>query len=155
MSLIDELRSLSPVLSPSVRASGAEVADLLSALVAYTEHGDKLIAAAHEGPQAVADFYHDHAVDQAAEAGHPEPEKGAPVGSGPISTAATAGPGGGVSQGQFNELSSKFDQLLAAITGKTSASPPAADSAPVGDAGGHAATPDAPAGVPDQTGAGA
>jgi hypothetical protein len=156
-SLIDELRALSAVLPPNYRAGGGEVADLLSSAIAYAEHGDKIIEAAHQGPQAVADFFHDHIAAGAADAGHPEPVKGAPVlvASAPAPQAAT----GQVSQSEFRQLAAKFDELLHALTGdKTSPdpAPPAADSEPAGaaPAGGHAATPDTPAGVPADAGTG-
>lgn len=77
--LYDELKALAVSLSPTTRVSGSEVADVLSALIAFVEHGPAVIDAAHDGPQALADFYHDHIVAQAVAAGEPAPAKGLPL----------------------------------------------------------------------------
>ena len=85
---LNDLRALAPALPPTSRLQGAEVADVLSALLAVEEHGEALIAAAKDGPNAVAQLFHDAAVKHAADNGHPEPAQGAL----PVQEPSTAGP---------------------------------------------------------------
>jgi hypothetical protein len=48
MSLLDDLRGVSQCLDPQFQPSSNETGPLLGALIAYTEHGDKLLKAAGE-----------------------------------------------------------------------------------------------------------
>ena len=50
--LIDDLRTVAASLDPSLQPSSNEVAPLLGALVAYTEHGDKVVKAAEQNGSA-------------------------------------------------------------------------------------------------------
>ena len=96
VSLVDDLRAVAKVLPPSLGVSNPEALGVLSALVAVAEHGPELIDAAKQGPQAVADFYHEKISAEARAAGKPEPSKGAPVESAPAGGApASAVPAGG------------------------------------------------------------
>lgn len=133
--LLDELRALAPVQSPTDRISGSEVADLLGALVAYAEHGGSIFDAAHEGPQAVADHSHDVAARQAEEAGTDAPVKGAPVAPGPVTSGAPT-PAGGVLKADFDKLVGLVETLLSrdaapnATASETGGGPGAGDSEP-------------------------
>lgn len=71
----DQLRALAAVLPPNERLHGSEVADVLSAVVAFITHGDPLVAAAEQGVTAVQDFFHDVAVARAAAAGQNAPQR--------------------------------------------------------------------------------
>jgi hypothetical protein len=52
MSLMDDLRTVAASLDPSLAPSSNEVGPLLGALIAYTEHGDKIVQAAEDGGSA-------------------------------------------------------------------------------------------------------
>jgi hypothetical protein len=110
MSLYDELKTLSAHLSPSIRVGGSEVADVLSALVAYLEHGPSIIDAAHDGPQAVYDLLHDHQVKVAADDGLEPPVKGQPLQHQPA--AGRFGPPPAVSRSDFEKLTALVQQLV-------------------------------------------
>lgn len=74
---LNDLRALSTALPASERLSGAEAADVLSAVVAVGHYGQDLLDAAQNGADSVLQFFHDHAVTKAQEAGHDEPQRGA------------------------------------------------------------------------------
>lgn len=103
--LLDRLRRLALMLPPNHRLSSGEVADIAAAAIAVQEHGDKLLDAADEGPQAVADFYHD-----ASGAG--DEQRGNPVANVPLTT--TAAPAQTVSKADFDKLMAAVEALTAA-----------------------------------------
>ena len=126
--LYDELKSLAVHLSPSVRVSGGEVGDVLSALIAYAEHGQPVVDAAHQGPQALYDFFHEHLVKLAEDAGEGPPRKGQPLQHEPAP--GRFGPPPAVSRSDFAELKALVEQLLAAQGIAPAAAAPAAAPAP-------------------------
>lgn len=101
---LDELKALAAALPPNHRLQSAEVADVLSALVAVAQHGDGLIAAAKEGGTAVHQFYHDAIAKQAEADGNPAPVKGQALTDPAPATPATA-----------TAQAIDYDQLAAAI----------------------------------------
>lgn len=57
MALIDELRALDQEMPPSHTPTGNEIPQLLGALIAYVEHGDKFVkAASDEDPMKLANL---------------------------------------------------------------------------------------------------
>ena len=108
MSLLEDLRSLSVVLPPSERVVVGEVADVLSALIAKVEHGNEIITAAGQGPQAVHDFLHDRIVAQAPDGA--QVIKGATVESAPANQLNPP-----VVQGPTGIDPARFEQLVAAV----------------------------------------
>jgi hypothetical protein len=109
--LRDELKALSVVLSPTHRVSGSETADVLSALIAYVEDPG-VLAAAQEGAQAVADFYHDRLTSEATSLGIEPPVRGQPIEQQPAP--GRQGPAPAVSKTDFDRLTGLVEQLLAA-----------------------------------------
>ena len=71
-----DLKALGPALPPSERLQASETADVLSALAAVVTHGRSILDAAKQGGNAVYDFFHQSAVDQAKAAGADEPRRG-------------------------------------------------------------------------------
>lgn len=71
-----DLKALAASLPPSERLQGAEVADVLSGLVAVVSHGKDILKAAADGSNGIAQFLHDKAVSHAEEHGNPVPERG-------------------------------------------------------------------------------
>jgi hypothetical protein len=124
MPLYDELKTLSVHLSPSYRVAGSELGDVLSALVAFTEHGEPILTAAAEGPQALYDFLHEHQAKLAAAAGQDPPVKGQPLQHQPAP--GRFGPPPAVSRADFEKLTGLVEQLLAAQTSTLVRSAPAA-----------------------------
>lgn len=49
MGLIDDLKTVAGNLDPSLQPSSNDVGPLLGALIAYTEHGDKVVKATEQG----------------------------------------------------------------------------------------------------------
>jgi len=123
MSLLEELKALSVHLSPSHRVAGSEVADVLGALIGYAEHGQPIIDAAHQGPQALYDFWHDHLTQLAVSNGDEPPVKGQPLQH--VPEAGRFGPPPAVSHNDFQELKSLVQQLLSAQGVTPAASEPA------------------------------
>jgi hypothetical protein len=111
--LRDELKALSVVLSPTHRVSGSETADVLSALIAYVED-PSVLAAAQEGAQAVADFYHDRLTSEATSLGVEPPVKGQPIEQQPAP--GRQGPAPAVSKADFDKLATSVAQLVASLT---------------------------------------
>lgn len=72
-----DFKALAAALPPSERVVGAEVADVLSAVVARISHGSAIFDAAAEGGVAVYEFLHNEIADLAKSNGDPQPEKGA------------------------------------------------------------------------------
>ena len=101
---LNDLKVLAAQLPPSEQATSADAASLLSALTALATHGDGLIEASKQGGTAVADFYHQQAVDKAAAEGHPEPQRGSQI----PAAALTASPPGA-------QAPIDYDKLAAAI----------------------------------------
>ena len=73
MSLLDDLRAAAASLDPQFQPSSNETGPLLGALIAYTEHGDKLFKAAGEqdGIAAVTELLAPKATEGAGGAGEP------------------------------------------------------------------------------------
>jgi len=113
MPLYDDLKALSVHLSPSVRVAGSEVADVLSALVAYAEHGQPILQVAQDGPQAVYDLLHEHQVKLAAADGRGVPVKGQPLQS--VPAPGRFGPPPAVSRSDFEKLTALVEQLVAGL----------------------------------------
>ena len=131
MSLYDELKTLAVHLSPSLRVGGSEVADVLSSLVAYIEHGQPIIDAAHDGPQAVYDVLHDHQVKAAADNGLQAPVKGQPLQHQPAP--GRAGPPPAVSRTDFEKLTALVQQLVTAQTPEPAPAPASGPAGPESD----------------------
>lgn len=74
MANLAELKALGAALPPSERVMSNEVADVMSAIIAEHEHGEDIVTAAQDGK--IADFYHDHLVGKAEEAGTEIPRRG-------------------------------------------------------------------------------
>lgn len=100
--LIDELRRLATVLPPSLRARGAEAADLISAVIARAEHGQPIIDAADQGPQVLADFLHEQIAADAQARNVAAPQKGSPVANVQPTPAGPAA--GGVTRTELDQL---------------------------------------------------
>lgn len=87
-----DLKALAAALPPTERISGAEVADVLSALVATVTHGKAILDAGKEGGNAVYAFLHEEIAKLAEQNGDPQPEKGAaltqPAQPGPVAAPA-------------------------------------------------------------------
>ena len=72
-----DFKALAAALPPSERVGSAEVADVLSAVVARISHGSAILDAAEKGGIAVYEFLHNEIADLAHSNGDPQPEKGA------------------------------------------------------------------------------
>ena len=67
MALLDDLKAASANLDPSYQPATSDLAPILGALIAYSEHGDKFLDAADQGAQKVSDLLSDvHAGHDAA-----------------------------------------------------------------------------------------
>lgn len=119
--LVDELKALATHLPPSLRVAGAETADVLSALVAYAEHGQPVVDAAHQGPQELYDFFHNHLTKVATDAGEQPPRKGQPLQR--VPEPGRFGPPPAVSRADFAELKGLVEQLLAAQVAQAAPQP--------------------------------
>lgn len=125
--LYDELKALAPSLSPSHRVSGSEVGDVLSALIAYVEHGEPILQAAQTaGQQGIVDFVHELFVHEAQQAGGPAPVKGQPLQAEPA--VGRRGPAPAVSKTDFDKLAGLVEKLVASLS--TGAAAPAPDAPP-------------------------
>ena len=56
MSLLDDLRAAAPSVDPQFQPTANEVPAVVAALALHAEYGKKFLAAAEEGPAAVADL---------------------------------------------------------------------------------------------------
>src|ERR1700733_14409801 len=59
MSFLDDLRKIGTAIDGTVGVQANEVRQIVAALVAHAEHGDDLVKAAEDGPQAVSDLLTD------------------------------------------------------------------------------------------------
>lgn len=162
---LDELRAVAPALPPDHRLQGSEVADVLSAVVAFLTHGRSILDAAQEGGDAVYKFLHDHIASNAPE-GADEPQRGYVHAAAPPAAPAVAT---GTQQIDYDKLAAAIVTAqhahessptthaadapgpgsVAPVTQDESVtSEPQAQPAPVTASGeGVAASPEAPAGV--------
>ena len=69
MSLIDDLRHIGAHLDPSLGLTSNEVVPVLSALIHYHKHGEELVKAAEEGPEAVSELLSPASVETAVAEG--------------------------------------------------------------------------------------
>jgi hypothetical protein len=56
MGLVDDLETVAGSLDPSLQPSSNDLAPMLGALIAYTEHGPAVLKAAKEGPEALSEL---------------------------------------------------------------------------------------------------